>query len=159
MGTHNTDGVTAHSHRTATKNKNTFLTFSSTHCTQTQLTVHRVRVRASKGPEVRVTGEGAAAAVCLLVCLSRVERERNPHMRVEFDAPHMMQHAMMHDVDDGQTTLRNSYKLGRTHGLPTSHHSLTVLLGRVVILRSSEARVLRPIDGLTRRQNVTFSNL
>ena len=48
---------------------------------------------------------------------------------------------------------------GRTHGLPTSHHSLTVLLGRVVILRSSGARVLRPIDSLASRQNVSFSNL
>ena len=34
-----------------------------------------------------------------------------------------------------------------------------MLLGRVVILRSSGARVLRPIDSLARRQNVTFSNL
>jgi hypothetical protein len=32
-------------------------------------------------------------------------------------------------------------------------------LGRVVILRSSGARVFRPIDSLARRQNVTFSNL
>jgi hypothetical protein len=31
--------------------------------------------------------------------------------------------------------------------------------GRVVILRSSEASVSRPIDSLARRQNVTFSNL
>ena len=56
---------------------------------------------------------------------------------------------------DGQTTLQNSF-IGRTHGLPTSHHSLTVLLGRVVILRSSGARVLRPIDSLASRQNVDF---
>ena len=59
---------------------------------------------------------------------------------------------------DGQTTLRNSW-LGRTHGLRpptevwTAHHSLTVLLGRVVTLRSSEAGVLRLIDSLARRQN------
>ena len=49
----------------------------------------------------------------------------------------------------------------RSDSRPPNFTPLThsVLLGRVVILRSSEARVLRPIDSLARRQNVTFSNL
>jgi hypothetical protein len=49
----------------------------------------------------------------------------------------------------------------RSDSRPPNFTPLThcVLLGRVVILRSSEARVFRPIDSLARRQNVTFSNL